>query len=250
MRGLKRRLFDWVMQSHWYPHIFFLPNPFKPVEFWAVMSGVRLRPTDVALDLGCGGGLITSLIGRRAKRVVGIDISRSAIDRAFSEQPLVAGRIETEFRATTVSEAAFPDATFDAAFSFCVVEHIPAIAETLREVRRVLKPGAVFALSADSLGTIPEEDFRREHARAHRVVNYFDVDALRRRLQEAGFIDVRVRPILRSGFARWLFMRGARHQFQYRFLQSILLACALRIADAFGPADRGIFLVAHAKRGD
>jgi cyclopropane fatty-acyl-phospholipid synthase-like methyltransferase len=52
------------------PSRFLWLNPFKIVEYEELLRGIDIRPADVILDLGCGGGPQDLLLARKAARVV------------------------------------------------------------------------------------------------------------------------------------------------------------------------------------
>jgi predicted TPR repeat methyltransferase len=81
---LKRALWNRWLDSRWYPHIVLSRSPFKVVEFHELTRGIRNQPADVMLDLGCGAGLQTMLLARGGGRIVGVDVSEGAVNRARS----------------------------------------------------------------------------------------------------------------------------------------------------------------------
>ena len=242
-------VFDAILHSPLYPHIYFFANPFKIYEFHELLKGQAFRSTDVALDIGCGRGLQTALLGRRCAKVIGIDISPNVVARALSDQAHVMKRIPCEFRCTTIEDAKFPDAFFDKIMSVCVIEHIPDYMSVLRECYRTLKPGGRMFVSLDSLATIDDEDLKLRHTEDNFVRHYFKPDAIRKDLESVGFKHVSVDPIFCSNFARDLFIRGIREKFTFRYLEAIRLSRVLaREERAATKRDRGIFLVARATK--
>jgi len=113
---------------------------------------LHLRPGQRVLDLGCGEGrhAITAWL-EAPVQVVGLD--PGAADLATA-----AGRA-TEFEAPAGGDRTlgwvrgsglnlpFADATFDCVICAEVLEHIPDYHAVLEEIRRVLKPGGVLAVS-------------------------------------------------------------------------------------------------------
>jgi ubiquinone/menaquinone biosynthesis C-methylase UbiE len=93
------------------------------------------------LDLGCGSGQDLKQLARytpQIERLVGIDISQTAIDRAVAE---FQGDPRAEFVCGDLSKhLPFHDHTFDLAYSVNTLECIPDKESFLRECARVLKP--------------------------------------------------------------------------------------------------------------
>ena len=102
------------------------------------------------LDVGTGTGqlAIEALTRWPALSVAGIDASGEMRARADEEAdarlaPAVRERFETTV--AFADELPFADRSFDVALSSFVVQLVPNRARVLREVRRVLRPGATFA---------------------------------------------------------------------------------------------------------
>jgi SAM-dependent methyltransferase len=92
------------------------------------------------LDIGCGRGFVEDLVRERGGRYTGADFVVSR--RGF---PLV-----------QADSAALPfaDASFDLALCVDAFEHFPNPDRAAREIRRVLRPGGVFFLSAPNYGNV------------------------------------------------------------------------------------------------
>ena len=98
------------------------------------------------LDFGCGPGTISVGLARAVEpgEVHGIDMEESQIDlaRAAAE---AGGHANATFHVGDVTDLPFEDDTFDVAHCHAVLMHVPDTAATLKEVRRVLKPGGLIA---------------------------------------------------------------------------------------------------------
>lgn len=92
-----------------------------------------LRPGGRVLDVGCGRGVLLSALADRGFEVHGVEISAEA---ARGADPRAQIRI-----ATHLSEAAYPEDYFDEVVIWHVLEHLPDPRGTLKEARRVLRPG-------------------------------------------------------------------------------------------------------------
>ena len=94
------------------------------------------------LDVGCGVGNYHKLIVDRVGMVTGVDVSESCIEVAKKHNPQV------NYQAYEGERLPFPDATFDVAFTVCVMHHVPPAQWPLftTEMKRVLKPGGMVAV--------------------------------------------------------------------------------------------------------
>ena len=99
------------------------------------------------LDLGCGLGAPSRFVARRfVATVIGVDIEAASL-RAAREGARVEGLGERCLALCGVGEALpFADASFDAAWSQDALCHMRE-GEALAELARVLRPGAVLAVS-------------------------------------------------------------------------------------------------------
>lgn len=98
----------------------------------------------LVLDVGCGVGRHLVYLGGRGFRLAGFDASPSGV--RLSRQACAERRIELDARVSDMTSIPWPDATFDAALSTSVICHLlrADILKTMREIRRVLKPGGQF----------------------------------------------------------------------------------------------------------
>jgi len=85
------------------------------------------------LEVGCGTGLILRRIEALAERSIGVDISAGMLERAVDRGLDV---VQGDARALP-----FPDESFDVVCSFKVLAHVPDVAEAVREMVRVTRPG-------------------------------------------------------------------------------------------------------------
>jgi SAM-dependent methyltransferase len=97
------------------------------------------------LDIACGVGYGSALLARRASKVVGADLSQSAIDSARASYVGVAN---LEFTQADCASLPFADESFDAVVSFETIEHIREQERFVDEVRRVLRPDGLFLISS------------------------------------------------------------------------------------------------------
>ena len=153
------------------------------------------QPGERILDIGCGDGLYSHEIANRGADVEGIDINLERLDIAerWHQAP------GTNFHSMDAAHLEFDDASFDKAVSFCVIEHFENENDILGEIFRVLKPGAHFVFSADSL-SCPEltSSERARHQQRYAVNTFYDNDVIQEKLGAPGFEIVSSHFILTS----------------------------------------------------
>lgn len=99
------------------------------------------------LDVGCGiGGTSRYFAAERGWRVEGIDLTPEFVDVAARLSRRAGLAEATSYRVASATELPFADATFDGAYMLHVGMNITDKKGMFDEVRRVLKPGGVFAI--------------------------------------------------------------------------------------------------------
>jgi SAM-dependent methyltransferase len=142
------------------------------------------RPGERILDIGCGDGFYDDAIARSGAVVTGIDVNRRRLVVAHRRN----ASDRTEFRFMDAERMEFDAESFDKVVSFCVIEHFHQDQRVLEHAHRVLKPGGLLFLSADSLSNPEVKPREREaHRRRYAVNTFYTVDVLRRKLDDAGF---------------------------------------------------------------
>jgi SAM-dependent methyltransferase len=109
------------------------------------MGAVPLEPP--VLDVGCGDGHFASIAYDRP-----IDVGIDVVVRDLAEARTRPG-VYRHLVLANAPALPFADGSFATVVSNCVIEHIPDVDETLREIARVLRPGGTFA------ATVPGEHF-------------------------------------------------------------------------------------------
>jgi SAM-dependent methyltransferase len=106
----------------------------------------ELRAGLTLLDVGCGPGTITVDLARRLApgHVVGVDASAEIVTQAAALAQDEAVHNAT-FQPGDVYALDFPDDSFDIVHTHQVLQHVANPIAAIREIRRVLKPGGLFA---------------------------------------------------------------------------------------------------------
>lgn len=105
-----------------------------------------MRPGMRLLDCGCGHGSITLGLAERVRPggIIGIDVQGDSLAQA-NEKAAERG-LNAAFLQANLYELSFGAAEFDGVFSHALFEHLAHPLVALRELRRVMKPGAFIAL--------------------------------------------------------------------------------------------------------
>lgn len=227
-------------------NIFLAFNPFKTFEFKELMKHVKFSKNDVILDIGCGEGLQTLIIGKKCKKIYGIDVDCKSLSIAKLRLLLTKRKVNCELQLTNLENANFEDFFFNKIFSICVLEHISNYFEVIKECHRTLKKNGQLILSVDSLSNINNKKILMYHQKKYNVVKYFNEEGLKHLLKTVGFKKIIVYPIFRSKYAKILFIKGLKNNNNFGYVKSILLFFILKYNENFKKTHQnsGLFLVA------
>ena len=112
------------------------------------------------IELGFGSGLNLPYIPPEVTGIWTVEPSRVALDLARSR--IAASSAPVHTGTLDGARLDFPDDRFDSALSTMTLCTIPEVGDALRELRRVLKPGAVFHFAEHGLADDPKV-VRRQH---------------------------------------------------------------------------------------
>jgi SAM-dependent methyltransferase len=154
-----------------------------------------LRPGEVVLDLGSGGGIDCFLAAKRvgpAGRVIGLDMTPDMIRLAQRNAKKV-GASNVEFRLGEIEDIPLPDGSVDVVISNCVINLSPDKDMVFREVFRVLRPGGRLSVSDIVVqGELPQAIRDRLDAWAACVSGALEETEYLAKIRAAGFEQVDV----------------------------------------------------------
>ncbi len=157
----------------------------------------ELRPGEVVLDLGSGGGIDVLLSARRVGpegKAYGLDMTDEMLELARRNQRK-AGVPNAEFLKGEIEAVPLPDASVDVIISNCVINLSGDKRRVLAEAFRVLRPGGRFAVSDVVVrGSVPDAVRRSMELWAGCVAGALEESEFRSLLREVGFEEVEVEP--------------------------------------------------------
>lgn len=159
----------------------------------------NLRPGEVVVDLGCGGGLDVFLAASKvgpSGKAIGIDMTDDMLElarRNAAKGNSGQGFTNVEFHKATIDKLPLPDASVDCVISNCVINLAPDKPAVFREIARVLKPNGRLAVSDIALKKpLPAEIGHDLMAFIGCISGAIPIADYRKELAEAGFAAVEV----------------------------------------------------------
>ena len=124
----------------------------------------------IVLDIACGTGYGSSrLCLSGAKKVIGVDISREAIN--FARNKYIVNGLE--FKTGDILDISFPGIHFDLITCFETIEHVENQEEALVHLQRALKPEGILIISSPNRKlTSPGRSISNHPANAFHVKEY------------------------------------------------------------------------------
>jgi arsenite methyltransferase len=157
----------------------------------------ELRPGEVVLDLGSGGGIDVLLSARRVAptgKAYGLDMTDEMLALARENQRK-AGVANVEFLKGEIEHVPLPDDTADVIISNCVINLSADKDAVLAEAFRVLKPGGRLAVSDVVVrGDVPAAVRRSVELWIGCVAGALEESDYRAKLARAGFHGVEMEP--------------------------------------------------------
>ena len=175
-----------------------------------LISLAAIRGDDRVLDLACGTGDILFRAATRARLAVGLDVTFRMLQLAAAKAraPLVAG---------DMTALPFPPSRFDVVTTGYGLRNVPEIERAIDEIARVLVPGgrllsldfnkpaqpllraaylAYLTVVGSALGFVLHRDPDTYRYIPESIRNYPGAEGVARLLEQRGFGDVRVMPLL------------------------------------------------------
>jgi SAM-dependent methyltransferase len=156
-----------------------------------------LRPGEVVLDLGSGGGFDVFIAGRKVGptgHAIGVDMTPEMLAKArrnTASYRRQTGFNNVEFRLGEIEHLPVADNSVDAIISNCVINLSPDKPQVWREIARVLKPGGRVAVSDLALlQPLPQTVREMVEAVIGCIAGAVLVEETERMAREAGLTDI------------------------------------------------------------
>src|SRR5271170_5565008 len=155
----------------------------------------ELRPGEIVLDLGSGGGIDVLLSARRVSpggKAYGLDMTDEMLALARANQKK-AGVDNVEFLKGEIENIPLPENTVDVVISNCVINLSADKDRVLAEAFRVLRPGGRFAVSDVVVrGDVPAEIRKNMELWVGCVAGAMEESEYRAKLADAGFEEIEI----------------------------------------------------------
>jgi len=160
-----------------------------------------LKPGEVVLDLGSGGGFDVFIAGRKVGatgRAIGVDMTPEMLAKArrnIAHYQKETGLENVEFRLGEIEHLPVADAGVEVVISNCVINLSADKPQVWREIARVLKPGGRVAVSDLALlRPLPQAVREMVEALVGCIAGAMLVSDTERMAREAGLVDIQLTP--------------------------------------------------------
>jgi ubiquinone/menaquinone biosynthesis C-methylase UbiE len=185
----------WQQQLHWlgYDHAYI--GLFRSLQQQGILA--HLQDNSAICDCGIGTGALSLAIAQTVSsevQISGVDISPAMLKK--SAQLLTGANVNHDLCQSDATALPFKDNSFDLVMSAHMLEHLLNPAEGLREMLRVLRPGAPLILAvtrSNWLGWLIEWYWGNTCFTQQQLIDL---------MTKAGLINVQFYPF-KIGLARW-----------------------------------------------
>lgn len=161
-----------------------------PVSLWGI-SHLDLAGNEKILDIGCGGGINLSRFLKKVPHghVTGIDLSPDCVNYSFMRNRNAIAEGRCSVYEGSAELLPFGANHFDVITAFETIYFWPDLPNTLKEIKRVLKPGGTFLIvnEADGYGFLDNL-----YPKIIKDMTVYKTEELSSILTKAGFTNIEI----------------------------------------------------------
>ena len=150
---------------------------------------INVGNNDKIIDIGCGGGVnIEKFLKLTDNNVDGLDYSEVSVAESIKRNQNAVYEKRCEVMQADVSDMPIESETYDLATAFETIYFWPDIANTFKEVSRILKPNGQFMIAQGTDGNHPDDE---KWLSTVEGMSVYTADELEKYLLNAGFNSVK-----------------------------------------------------------
>lgn len=155
---------------------------------WTV-SLLDIQPGQHVLEIGFGPGVSTQIASEKAAQgfVAGLDHSKTMVQLASQRNAAAIRAKRMELRYGDVASLPYADSSFDIAFSLHSIYFWAEPVACLTEIKRVLKPGGLLAITIQ-----PKEHWNTERVGNSDIMTLYRAEDVVSMFADAAYRDIRV----------------------------------------------------------
>jgi len=216
------------------------------LEWRKLLKWLSPQKGERILDIACGAGELSLRIAAKGAGVYGVDLSAEGISSA-RRLANIAG-LKAEFTVGDAENLPYPDGFFDNLVCSSSLEHFTNDAQSLSEMKRVLKPGGRAVLTVDSFTCPITPALKERHRKMCAVEHYYTREDMAAALKTAGLTMSRSEYLLTSGLTSFFIKFWIKHsRWNNLFILIAFLSPLMLLSENLsGIKDRGYTLIAEA----
>lgn len=174
------------------------------------LTYIQVRPDDIILDIGCGGGRNVYFFAKIAikGKVYGIDYSETAVEISKKVNKKFIEKCNVEIQYASVSSLPFDEDTFDLVTGYETYYFWPDLINDLKGIFKVIKPGGTLALINEAY-KCENEKYRKKAEKWAKAGN-FEIHTLEQFKEffiNAGYSEIEVFTVKNKG---WVIVKGKK----------------------------------------
>ena len=150
---------------------------------------IEIGKNDRILDIGCGGGVnIEKFLKLTTNNVDGLDYSEISVSESIKRNQNAVNEKRCEVIQADVCKMPIADESYDLISAFETIYFWPDIANTFKEVSRIIKPNGQFMIAQGTDGNHPDDE---RWLNTVEGMTIYTAPELERYLLDAGFSSVK-----------------------------------------------------------